>query len=101
MIKAYKIRRSVDAVNIYPPALAAKTRREKRGKRIEAALKTLPLLRARIERDVPLPEVLVIDSKKKGADVLAAVMEFVVAGMKEELVVELVELMRPQWSLYG
>ena len=107
LIKAYKIRRSVDAVNIYPPALASNTRREKRVKRIEAALKTLPLLRDRIENGELLPEVLVIHSKKSGrssqetydeAEMLDSVMEFVLASMKEELVSELSELMTPQWS---
>ena len=107
MRRAFKIRRSVDDVNSYPRALAVKTRSEERSKRVEAALKTLPLLRDRIEKDMPLPKVLVIHSKKSGrssqetydeAEMLDSVMEFVLASMKEELVSELSELMTPQWS---
>ena len=92
-----------------PEAVSAKTRGEAHQKQIEAA----PLsLKRRVEMGEPLPEVDVRDAgegedrhgKKcrvlEGAeeDVLHEVARFVAFHLKAELVVELLQTIKPRWS---
>ena len=97
-------------INKCPAAAEGRTRGEAKRKRVEAA----PLyLRDRVERDEKLPEVEDVrvggaseGSESDGAEeykqeVLCAVVGFVVTELKAELVVELLQALKPRWSQRG
>ena len=95
-------------INKCPAAASAKTWGEAKRKRVEAA----PLcLRGRVERNEKLPEVEVkrarASSQADGAaaaakqEELCAVVGFVVKELKAELVVELLQALKPRWSQQG
>ena len=101
-----KVRHMVDSVRVIhkiPEASSTKTRGQAHVKQVEAA----PLsLRGRVERGEPLPEADVRDAsgKKRRVSeeqeekekVLRAVARFVAFELKAELVVELLETLKPR-----
>ena len=94
-----KARAMVDGVRVItrcPAAARAGTAEEAKQRRVEAA----PLsLRGRVEREEALPEVEVRGVQNPGAqEELRAVVGFVLQGLKAELVVELLQAIRPRWS---
>ena len=97
-----KARAMVDGVRVItrcPAAARAGTAEEAKQRRVEAA----PLsLRGRVEREEALPEVEVRGVQNPGAqeELRRAVLGFVLQGLKAELVVELLQAIRPRWS-YG
>ena len=100
-----KVRHMVDSartIQKIPEAVSAKTRGEAHRKRIEAAPVSL---KRRVETGEPLPEV---DVRDEGEDEemgrhgkkhrVSEVARFVAFHLKAELVVELLQTIRPRWS---
>ena len=96
-------------INKCPAAAEGRTRGEAKRKRVEAAPH---YLKGRVERDEELPEVEVKKGRasSQGGDVggaafkqeeLRAVVMFVVKELKAELVVELLQALKPRWSQQG
>ena len=95
-----KARAMVDGVRVItrcPAAARAGTAKEAKQRRVEAA----PLsLRGRVEREEALPKVEVrwVQNLRAQETLRRAVLRHVVTNLKADLVVELLQAIRPRWS---
>ena len=104
LIKVHRLSEAVRAINECPAATGARSLEEAKQMRVEAA----PVyLKTRVESDQALPDVQV-RSEEEGAsgeesgegERLRAVVGHVVKELKQELVIELAEYLRPKWSYW-